>query len=194
MGAYEIKVINNAQTLIHGALSWNSIQQQCFNDLAVGSTHQFNVGQGWHDLTILMGSKEHKFNENDNNKINIGRLLLQGLTIAVPGAGIALWGITMSVDPIAGTDLLRIGTRPTGAKEQDWNVKITAAPNVKVFPVVVTQLFAPHGYDITITGGEMTAKRDKAANTLLVTEVKPLHLHWKNTTNGNSGDVVAPTS
>lgn len=181
----QIKVINNAKVPIHGALSWFGIQQQCFNELQVGKDHVFEVGLGSHDLTIVVGSQDHKFNSNNNNSLK--QILLRGLVLT--GTPIGL-GIALAVDPIAGSDLFKLGVRPPGAVGDSITVK--SAPNLKVFPVTEKGLYAPHGYDISITGGDLIGKYDKATKTFTITEVKPLRLHWENKYTNNSGETVAP--
>jgi hypothetical protein len=189
----EIKVMNRARLPIHGVLTWGGNQMQCFNDLSVGSDHEFHVGLGGTDIAIVVGSKGSKFDSKNNGNIDFSRLLLQGLAIgsfALGGPG-GFVGIMMVAEEI-GMDLWRMDVKPSGAGE-GGEITITAAPGLKVFPVGETGLYCPDGYDVTITGGEMTGKFDKASKTFTVNQVKPLHLHWHNKTSGTSGDRDAST-
>ena len=186
----EIKVLNRAHLPIHGVLSWAGNQMQSFNDLPVGGEFKFSVGLGATDIFIVIGSEGSKFDPRNDGQINVGRLLLQGLALATVGL-VGFSGLTMLAEQVE-SGLWRMDVKPGGAGE-GGEITIQAAPGLKVFPVSETELYCPDGYDVTVTGGEITGKYDKVAKIFTVTEVKPLRLHWHNNTSGTTGDRVAAT-
>jgi hypothetical protein len=177
-------VVNQARWPIHGALSWNGIQQRCFNDLPPGQSHDFVVGLGWHDLTIVPGTEKNRFSAGKNNQINWGRLAMQALTLATPGSG----GLRL-LAPTTGTNSLwQLGVGPGGQNTGDLKID---ASNITLHPVQVTGLYAPDGYTVTISGNEVSGTYDEAENTFRITTVSPLKLHWENRNSHSKGDSTA---
>jgi hypothetical protein len=102
-----IMVVNKANIPLHGALSWNNIQQQYFNDLAVGQSYSFVIGLGWHDLPV-------EYSDAD----------------------------------------------------------------IRAHHVQVEELNTPYGYTVTMSGNVVIGTFDDASNTIPITKITPLVLHW----------------
>lgn len=189
----QIRIINKTDHWpVHAALSWNDTQQQCVNDLAAGKEHSFGVGWGWHDLTVVAGGSSNRFNSNDNNKINVGRLLLQGLNCLPPVVGL--------IDPI-----VRIAGNP-GLYEPPAlttdDVQVVGTEKLVLKPVRVTRLYAPDGYTITLKGLKVNADyaktndgklklTEKGKPIVIIESITALELHWENSTSHSHGKEVA---
>ena len=185
-----IMIVNKSAWPIHGALSWLTIQQQCFNDLSKrGASHDFPVGLGWHDLTIVPGASTNKFDPAKNNSaVAILGVVFRLMSIANPGP----LGLSVMVQPSTVTDQWTLGVEPAGKGSGEKPVSIQGKP-LELHPVKVERLYAPHGYTVTVTGGDIHGTYDKASNVYTVTSVDPLRLHWENRTTGSKGDEVART-
>lgn len=165
-----IQVYNNSKLPIHGALSWAGTQQQAFNALPPEKDHSFQVGGGWHDLTIVVGGAKNQFDTNRNNQINWESLLRYSAAV------------NFFLPPqLIGLDRLGV----SGAVDVDWG-------DFKIPPVQVTQLYAPDSYTIDITGGEILGTYNKATKVYKVTYVQPLYLSWHNRQSNATGGNKAP--
>ncbi len=183
MSSY-IMVVNKSAWPIHGALSWANIQQQCFNSLAKGgSSHDFVVNLGWHDLTIVPGSESNKFDKARNNDLgDVGRFILNVVAFLNPALNASL-----AVSQLAGgKQMIDIGAPPPGAPKV---AKVTGK-DIRIGPVQVRELYAPHGYTVTITGGQIEGTYDQATETFTITGAQPLKLRWVNRTTKTSGEVT----
>ncbi|HET6942974.1 MAG TPA: hypothetical protein VFH89_12500 [Sphingomicrobium sp.] len=179
-----IMVINNSAWPLHGALSWAGIQQQCFNNLSKnGNTHDFVVGAGWHDLTIVPGTKLNKYDENKNNSAaSIGNFMFKVLSLANP----APLGLMIAIQPSITGDMLQLELDPNGKGSGDIEIRL-ANSDIQLKPVTVTGLYASDGYNVTVSGGEVLGTYDKAANVYTITKVNPLALNWENRTSHTKG-------
>lgn len=178
-----IMVVNKTRLPLHGALSWAGIQQQCFNDLQPGASHDFVVGLGWHDLTVVVGGKDNRFDEANNNKIDFGRLALDVVRLVVLMGGPV--GIAF---PFGNPNLSKLSL--AAGQPQPGGVKLAGLP-LEFRPVQVTELYAPDGYTIDVNGGDVDGVYDEALHTFTITKVTPLALEWRNRNTSNSGKVVA---
>lgn len=180
-----IMVVNKSAWPLHAALSWAGIQQQCANNIATGgNSHDFVVGLGAGDLTVVPGSKGNQFDPKNNNAWkDIGKFLFDIASIINPLAAVSR--LALYPDD---TGLFTLGVEPNGAGSGVKNVKL-AGKALRISPVQVTELYYPDGYTVTVTGGQVTGDWDEGSETFTVTDVKPLSLNWKNRQSHTSGNV-----
>lgn len=183
-----IMVVNKSAWPIHSALSWGGIQQQCSNNLARGASHDYVVNLGWHDLTVVVGTPDNKFDPNKNN--NIGDIAMFIANIAMlalsPVGAVRLFASQVSGDNF-------VLSMATTVKDGSKVAKISGK-QIRLSPVRESELYAPYGYTVTISGGDVLGTFDHDTATFTVTDVKPLRLRWSNRSNGNSGEVVGRVS
>jgi hypothetical protein len=179
----KIKVTNKTTWPLHGVLSWNGVQQQFFNDLKKGSSHEFEVGGGWHDLTVLIGTAENRFDANKSNQVDIRRLLLQALTIVT---GSVLASVVL-IPKQLNKGIWTLSTGPAGPGTGDFKLK---GLDIRLNPVTVTGLYAPDGYDVSITGGEVEGVYDESSSVFTINKVVPLSLNWENRVSHTKGTEV----
>lgn len=182
---------------IHCAISWNGIQQDFRNDLrSKDGYEEFELRDiGWHDLTIVMGAPDNRFRSEDNNRIDIGRLLAQAAPVAavVPGIGWLVAGVgtavALTLDQTGTKSVYSLTVGNGGPGSGSKIVRIKEGVQLEAYPISIKGLYTPYGHDIVVTGGDIHGE-EQSDGSYLITGMDPLRAHWKNRTNGNQQDYV----
>lgn len=198
-----ITITNKSQTsFVHCAISASplGIQQDFRNDIKPnGGYAEYALGDlGWHDLTIVIGGNDNKFKSSNNNKVDVGRMLLQmaPAAIVVPGIGtlIAVVGTAVAVGlDQSGTKSIytpSIGSDGPGTGSKTFvlgkDVKLVAPP------LTIHGLYTPYGNDIEVTGGDLIIEA-RTDGPDVIKGITPLKAHWKNRTTKASANYTAGT-
>ena len=186
-----IMVVNRSHFPIHGALSWGTMQTDCFNNLPPGASHDFVVGLGWTDLTIVTARKDgsNQFDPAQNGDptrlFKLAAVVAAG--IAGPGGVLAAGGLLLSKDDAV--RLGALGALPPDAAYGDVTIK---AANIQIHPAMATQLYCPDGWTVTVTGNEVKSTFDSVNNVLTINSITPLHLFCGNRNGNPNRDFDAP--
>lgn len=157
-----IMVKNNSTFPVHAALSWDGIQQQCHNDIPPGSSRDFVVGLGWHDLTVLTATPQNRFDPKRNNDLT--RLLQQAVVVFGVGALLAT------------ADTFALGVLPPGKSRGEVTVDQDSLRSIKLHPVTATRLYAPDAWTVTVTGNKVDAAYDAQTDQVKINSISPLQL------------------
>ncbi|MCF6336472.1 MAG: hypothetical protein L3J84_00765 [Gammaproteobacteria bacterium] len=201
----DIKVTNNTAYTIHVAMSWKGIIQYYKNDLAPGRSYNFDkFGIGGSDFTAVVSApnSENKFN-HDADALNILGLVGIGAGAVVAVAGLILIPVTAGVS--SGASLaavgmitaLSAGTAVAGAAVALGGIILEGIDGV-IQPATYKGLAVSDKYELSVGGGDLIGlpKSDENGNilldddnkaTLIVSEIKPLTVAWKNLTWNSSG-------
>jgi hypothetical protein len=196
-----ITVKNSSQTsFIHCAISASplGVQQDFRNDLKPnGGYGEFALSDlGWHDLTIVIGGTDNKFKTANNNKVDIGRMLLQMAPVAmvVPGIGtlVAVVGTAVAVG-LDQSGTKSIYTPSIGSDGPGTGAKtFVLGEGVKLHApsLTIPGLYTPYGNDIEVTGGDLIID-SRSDGPDIIKGITPLKAHWKNRTTKASANYVA---
>jgi hypothetical protein len=197
-----VNILNKTKFRLHGALSWDSFQDWCFNDLNPGASAETNEFNFWQkDLTVVLGMDGNRFDPSKNGNRDIGRLALQGVGLLFGGAGYAgLAGLGPQGAAAGGALGGGLTAVPVPGQQGLWSlvpapsggnfVKLKGDVPFRVNPVTVTQLYMPDGYWIEIEGCEFQGQFNSSGDRFVVKKVLPLTLKWRNRQSGTNGTVV----
>jgi hypothetical protein len=193
-----VTIRNNSQVPIHCALSWASIQQDFKNDIKPnGGYDEFVLHDiGLHDLTIIVGTKENRFQSGNNGKIDGMKILAAVMAGVNPAAAYQLFATGALKIEVAGDVPIEIGRPPTIINKGDAEiVEVPPKIDLRVHPLVITGLRTLDGNDVVVSGGEFVGEYAKPFKKFFVYEFKPLKAHWSNRlSNKSQKDYQAPSS
>ncbi len=199
----EIKVTNNTKYPIHIAMSWKGIVQYHKNNLLPGEEYNFSKFlTGWSDFTAVIASPENEFSDK-GNAANIAGLVGIGLSAVVATAGLILIPVTGGVSSsltaaaLATITTISATTAVLGGVITLGGIVLEGIDGV-MQPASYKALFVSDKYKLSVEGGDLIGlpKTDENGEilldengnaTLIVSEIKPLIVKWKNLTSGKSG-------
>jgi|CXWJ01.1.fsa_nt_gi hypothetical protein len=181
-----IDITNNTFLPIHAATEWNHIVQEYKNYIQPGETASIPAANfGWQDLLIVPGFKSTEISHDQDwsAALGFGTLLAGAVaTIASIPLTIATWGGSTPILVASGSLFV------AGLTTMTTDIVLTIN-DFKVRPVTVEGLWGPHGYTMTMTGGEVTGDFSKDKQQFTVKSIAPMNCHWVNKTTNKSGDV-----
>jgi hypothetical protein len=175
------RIRNNAGVPVHVAVSTAGVIQYHKNDVPAGNGYaEFNVADGiWHDLTVIPSNGQNQINAADNNGWKIAEIVTGsvGVLVAIAAAPFT-GGSSIAIAVTIGGVLVAVGAT------------VASVVNFAMHPAVIDNLYAPDGYNFTITGGEFEGHQDPAKG-WIITGYKPISVAWHNNATGREGCVIA---
>jgi len=183
---------------MHVGTEWGHIVQEFHNFLLPGESVDVPAASffGWQDVVVKHGLQENKISHKDDWKSVMGIAVFSvGGVAEVVGAGLAII-VTGGVAAPAVLAAVSAQTLAVSAAAATTAGIVTLAAETAVTiadftvrPAVLNGMWGPDGYEIDITGGDVTGFYDETSKKFVTTEVRPISLSWKNTTSGTSGKI-----
>lgn len=181
---------NNSPLPVNAAISWGGIIQHYKNNIPGGGGYaEWNVpGLGWHDIKIVPANGDNQFDPSKDNLSAIGQWALGAVGVAIAAGGLVL--IPFTAGASTGVTVAGIGIAAGGAVITASDIVI-AGINAALYPVSVSGLYGPDGYNFEVGGGEIVGTYDKDGKVLTVTQFKPLMVKWTNNKTHATGTETA---
>ncbi|WP_306012420.1 MULTISPECIES: hypothetical protein [unclassified Allomuricauda] len=181
-----ITITNNTKLPIHAGTQWNHIVQEFKNNILPGATIDLpSADFGWQDLMVVTGFKDNEISHAQDWSKALGF----GVFIAGALGTIASTALTV-VTAGGATPLLVASVAATAASVTALETEVLLTINdFIVHPATVPALWGPDGYNITVSGGDVSGEVNPATGEFTVKEVSPLQVQWTNKTSGTTGIV-----
>lgn len=174
---------------VHVVVSTAGIIQHYKNDVPPGGYTEWNVDDAvWHDFTAIPSNGSNQVHPEKDNLASIAKFVIGGVSLA----GLAVGGVLLFIPTGGGSVIvaLGIGTAIVGGLTFAGDVAVSITDAV-LHPASVSNLYAPHGYNIEIRGGEVTGKLAPDKKRLTITGYQPVSVWWHNNTTGTRGHETA---
>ena len=194
------RLTNNAGVPVNAALSWADFNEFKANDIAPRHTDangnpqsgyaEWDVGgAAWHSLTAVVSNGKNQF--GSNNAEAISEWVIGSLGVIGTAAGIILIPFTGGLSTaMTAAGAAALATAVGGAVVTVADV-VFAGVEFALKPVTIGNLYAPHGYNFTFSGGDVVYKQDENdPNKIIVTGFTPLTVGWHNNETGSHGTVT----
>jgi hypothetical protein len=174
------RISNNAGVPVHLAVSTAGVIQYHKNDVAGGGGYaEFNVKDAiWHDLTVVPSNGHNQIDAPRQNGWKIAEIVTGSVGILVAGAAAPFTGgASLAIAVAIGGGLVAVGTT------------VASIVNFAMNPATISNLYAPDGYNFTISGGEFEGHQDGSGG-WVITGFKPISVKWHNNQTKREGTVV----
>lgn len=188
-------ITNNTNFPMHVGTEWAHIVQEYRNFIKPGECVDIPAaGFGWQDVLVKHGLEENKISHDDDWKgvLSLGIYGLGGVA-TIAGAALSIAAVVPSggtAAPIGAQLIGGVVAATAGLVSLVTDTVFTIA-DFTIRPAILTGMYGPDGYRLTITGGEIIGDLDPDTNTFKVTDVKPIQVAWENKVSGSSGTIGA---
>jgi hypothetical protein len=174
------RVTNNAGVPVHLAISTAGVIQYHQNDVPGGGGYaEFDVQDAiWHDLNVVPSNGHNQIDAQNNNGWKIAEIVIGSVGILAAAAAAPLTGgSSLAIAVTIGGALVAVGTT------------VASVANFAMNPATIDNLYAPDGYNFTVSGGEFEGQQ--GPNGWVITGFKPISVYWHNNETNNDGTVTA---